>query len=400
VRLKPPARCVGRGAERSVAAEQAPQRTLGQARFNALPRLAATSRADPYTGRRTPDHRTALWVGILGALSLAILSAVLKSESIPHGDDLIYEDIARSPFGVHSYPFGFRIGLPLVVHLLPFGYGTSFLILAWLAAGGAAMFAYLLMTQLGTGRRVAIGLALLLAISPPILVVALRHGRNTDIATVFLMMAATYFIVRRAYWSVAVVLVLGTTVREALLFEIPLAYTLWATRPLDKQALLRTLQVGLPAVGAYIGLRLGINTVGKSQVPGYSGSLIGERLTVIKLGFREPAQEARRLFTVYGPLWLVAPIALRDMPFARRGLVLALAAIVSMTFALDWGRMLLLAAPLFYPASGFVLTRNPRWAKLTFAAFLALAIGYAVYMDISGVRTGIIDAQPPPYPVR
>jgi hypothetical protein len=243
-------------------------------------------------------------------------------------------------------------------------------------------------------------LAFLMCVSPPFLLVMIRAGRNTDIATVFFMLAATYFAVRRAHWPLMLTLLLGVAVREAVLFVIPLAYALWAVRPLDRRALLETAAVGLPAVAAYATIRLGLDTVGEAQVPGYGGSAIGERFTVIGDGLRTAGREARRMFTVYGPLWLVAPLALRKMRFARRGLVLVALSLVAMTFALDWGRMILLAAPVFYPASAFVLERHPRWRAPVFAALLALALGYAVYMDHSGVQTGIIDNGSPPYPVR
>lgn len=339
-------------------------------------------------------------MGLIGAIALGVLSAPIRKEQTPRGDDLIYEDIARHPFGVHTFPFGFRLGLPLIVHWLPFDHTVSFSALALLAAGCAAAFAYLLMRELGGGRRVAIALALLMSILPPFLIVALRHGRNPDIATVFFMMAATYFAVRRRRLQLAVTLLLGAVVREAVLFVAPLAYALWALRPLDRRAALETIAVAAPAVALYAAIRLGISTVGETQVPGYGGSLVAERFTVIKLGLQSAVQEARRMFTVFGPLWLVAPPALRDMRFARRGLVLVALALVSMTFALDWGRMILLAAPAFYPASAYVLARHPRWARPVLATFLLLAIGYAVYMGVSGVKSGIIDNPPPPYPVQ
>jgi hypothetical protein len=347
-----------------------------------------------------PEHRIALVVGLLGGLALALLGALVRSEPTPRGDDLIYQDIALHPFGVHTYPFGFRFGLPAIVHVLPFDYTTSFRLLAYLAATGAGYFAYLLMRELGGARRLAAALALLMCVSPPFLIVAIRDGRNTDIATVFLLMAATYFVVRRRYWPLALTLLAGAAVREAVLFAIPLAYAVWATRALDRRAALRAAAVGAPALAAYVAIRLGIHTVGKAQVPGYGGSLIGERFNVIKLGLQSPFQEARRMFTVYGPLWLVAPFALRSMSFSRRGLVLVALSVVSMTFALDWGRMILLAAPVFYASGAYVLQRNRRWWAPTFAVFLALVVGYAVYMDVSGTKNGIIDNPPPPYPVR
>jgi hypothetical protein len=346
------------------------------------------------------EWRRASAVGVAGAIALAVLSAPIRKEQTPRGDDLIYEDIARHPFAVHTFPFGFRLGLPLAVHWLPFDHAVSFTVLALLAVAGATAFAYLLMRELGGERRVSVALALAMSVSPPFLIVMLRHGRNPDIATVCLMMAATYFAVRRERWRLGATLLLGVVVREAVLFVVPLAYALWAARPLDRRAARDSLAVAAPAVAAYAAIRLSIATVGEAQVPGYGGSLVAERFTVIKLGLQSAFQEARRMFTVYGPLWLVAPLALRDMRFARCGLVLVALALASMTFALDWGRMILLAAPVFYPASAYVLTRHPRWTRPVLAALILLAIGYALYMDVSGVKSGIIDNPPPPYPVR
>ena len=117
-------------------------------------------------------------------------------------------------------------------------------------------------------------------------------------------------------------------------------------------------------------------------------------------GFRALFERPRRLFTVYGPLWFVAPIALREMAFARRGLVLVALSVLAMSFALDWGRMILLAAPVFYPAAAYVLAPRQRWWWPVFGAALALAVGYAIYMDHSGVEKGIIENPAPPYPVR
>lgn len=350
--------------------------------------------------RSEAEWRKAGAVGLAGAIALGLLSAPIRKEGAPRGDDLIYEDIARHPFAVHTFPFGYRLGLPLLVHWLPFDHTVSFTALALLAAGGAAAFAYLLMRELGGERRAAVALAVAMCVSPPFLIVLLRHGRNPDIATVFLMMAATYFAVRRERVSLAVTLLVGVVVREAVLFVVPLAYALWAVHPLDRRAARDSLAVAAPAVAAYAAIRLGVGTVGEAQVPGYGGSLVGERFTVIKLGLQSAFQEARRMFTVYGPLWLVAPLALRDMRFARRGLVLVALAVASMTFALDWGRMILLAAPVFYPASAHVLARHPRWTRPVLAVLVLLAIGYAIYMDVSGVKSGIIDNPPPPYPVR
>jgi hypothetical protein len=157
---------------------------------------------------------------------------------------------------------------------------------------------------------------------------------------------------------------------------------------------------GAPAILLYLGLRLGISTVGEARVPGYGVPLFTGRLTVLGEGLREAPTEIRRMFSIFGPLWIAAPLALPSMRFARRGLVLVAACLLSMTFALDWGRMILLAAPVFYPAGAFTLTAHPRWRAPALVAFAILIAAYAIYMQHSGTRTGILDSPPLLYPLR
>ncbi len=344
--------------------------------------------------------RQAACVGLLGAIALGVLGELSRRERVPRGDDLIYQRMAEHPFAVHTFPFAFRIGLPWLVHVLPFSYTLSFQLLACVGAGGAAGFAYILMSRLHTPRSLAASLALALAVSPPMLVVALRDGRNTDAITVCLMMAAIVLLVERRLRALTITLLVGVAFREAVLFVIPFAYAVWAVQVLDRGAAKRALLVGAPALLAYVALHLAIPSVGKDSVPGYGGSLIGERVDVIETGLRTLPTELRRLFSIYGPLWLAAPVALAGSRFARRGLVLVVCSLISMTFALDWGRMMLLSAPAVYPAGAHTLTRYPRWRIPALIAFGLLIVGYAIYMDRSGVQHGIIDSPPPPYPVR
>ncbi len=361
---------------------------------------AQALQAQDRPARSLPAPRDAVWVGLIGALALCVLSELSRRETIPRGDDLIYEHMAAHPFAVHTFPFAFRIGLPWLVHVLPFSHTLSFELLAWLSAGGAAGFAFVLMCRLGTPRGLAAGLALALAISPPMLIVALREGRNTDAITILFLMAATLCVLERRLRALTLTLAVGVLFREAVLFAIPLAYAVWAVRAWDAGAARRALLVGAPALAVYLALHLAIASVGEASVPGYGGSLIGQRLSVIESGAHTLLTEARRMFSVYGPLWLAAPIALASSRFARRGVVLVACSVFSMTFALDWGRMIFLSAPVFYPAGAHTLTRYPRWRVPALVAFAALIVGYAIYMDRSGVQHGIIDAPAPPYPVR
>jgi hypothetical protein len=347
-----------------------------------------------------PEQRTAVSVAVLGALALAALSLTVGHEAAPRGDDLIYERMATDPLGTHTFPFAYRIGIPWLVHVLPFSHTLSFELLAWISAGAAAGFAYLLMRRLGAARGLAGALALALALSPPMLVVALRAGRNPDAATMLFLMAGTLFAVERRTRALAATLALGVLVREAELFVIPLAYALWSERWWDRRAARRALAVGAPALAAFLALRFAIPTIGGAQVPGYGGPLLGARLSLLGTGARDGLVEARRALSVYGPLWIAAPLALGGMRYARRGLVLVAACLLSMTFALDWGRMIFLAAPVFYPAGAFTLGRHPRWRIPALVALALLIAAYALHMSHGGLRAGIDESPPPPYPVR
>ena len=342
----------------------------------------------------------AVAVGALAFVAIIILDALVRDEPTPRGDDLIYERMAQDPFATHTFPFAYRVLVPTIVHVLPFGHTFSFSLLAWLATGIAAGFLYVLVQRVGAPPGLALGLALCLALSPPLLIVSLRQGRNVDAATVAVMIAAVLFMIDERPRALAVTLAIGALTRESAMFLIPLAYAIWAERLIDVDALRRVAIVSAPAIAIYLALRLGIPTVGREQVAGYGGSLLGGRFDVLHDGLNQIPTELRRMFTVYGPLWFIAPFALRNMRLAQRGLVLVALCLVSMTFALDWGRIILLAAPIFYAAGAFVLRDKRGLSIATLVAFAVLIVGYAGYMQHSGVRTGIIETGPPPYPVR
>lgn len=307
--------------------------------------------------------------------------------------------MADDPFAPHTYVFAFRVAVPWLVHVLPFSHDASFSALAWLFSGAAGAVLLVLLERLGTSRRVSLPLAIALVVSPPLLVASLRQGRSPDPLTTLVMVAGVLFIVERRPVPLALTMLVGALNRESALFLAPLAYAVWAERPVDVRALRTVALAAAPAVAAFVALRLAIPTVGREQVPGYGGSLLGGRVDVVSEALEAPGTQLRRLLSVYGPLWLVAPFALAGMRFARRGTVLVALCALACTFALDWGRILFIAAPVVYGASAWVLDRRPAWRAPVFALLAALIAGYAVYMQVEGVEN-LIEAGPPPYPVR
>lgn len=343
--------------------------------------------------------RVAVAIGVVGTLAIMLLDALVRDEPTPRGDDLIYERMAEDPTAPHTFVFAYRVAVPWLVHVLPFDHELSFGVIAWVCSGAAGAVLFVLLEQLGTSRRIAVALAFVLVLSPPLLVASLRQGRNPDPLTVLVMVSGALFIVARRPRALAATMLIGALNRESALFLGPLAYAVWADRPWDRAALLRAAAVAAPALVAFAALRLAIPTVGREQVPGYGQSLLGGRLEVLKSGLSAPEVEARRLLSIYGPLWLLAPLALKDFWFARRGLVLVVLCLVAMTFALDWGRIAFIAAPVVYAAAAWTLDRRPRLLAPTLVACAVLIFGYAAYMQAAGVDN-IINQSPPPYPVR
>jgi hypothetical protein len=348
---------------------------------------------------RTREWRDAAFVGLAGLLLILLADALVRDQPVPRGDELIYDLMGRDPFGTHTFPFAYRIGVPALVHVSPFGSTFSFSALAWIASAACGALAFVLMRRFAVGRGLAAALALCLVVCPPLLVASLRQGRGVDPESLLVMLAGTLAIVDRRPVVLGAIVLVGALVRESSLFLIPFAYAIWAERPLDREAAGRTLAAGLPGLLAYATLRLALPTVGRDQVLGYD-SLLGGRVDVVRETLREPWVAFRRLFGAFGPLWLVAPFALRDLSFARRGLVLLALCGVAMTFAQDWGRIVLLAAPVIYVAAAHVLDRRRAWAIAAVVAFVVMNVGYAIYMQQTGVEDGLINGPLPAYPVR
>jgi len=194
-------------------------------------------------------------------------------------------------------------------------------------------------------------------------------------------------------------MLVGALNRESALFLAPLAYALWAQRPYDRAALLRTLAVAAPALAAFVALRLALPTVGREQVPGYGEPLLAGRLDMLERGLEHVDVQARRIAGVYGPLLLLAPLAVRQFWFARRGLVLVALCLAAMTFALDWGRIAFVAAPVVYGAAAWTLQRRPRLLVPAVALCALMIAGYATYMQLGGTDN-ISETSQPPYPIR
>jgi hypothetical protein len=323
---------------------------------------------------------------LLGAVDL-----VIKHERGESGDEPFYAAMAAHPGRPHNFPYAYRVGIPYLVHVLPFSQVVSFTLLTFVAVAAAAAALHLLLGDHDVGARVAAGLALGFALSPTLLVVLVRHGRSIDPASVLVMILGALFVERRRRVALAVTLLVGTTVRESTLFLIPYAYAVWSQTWFDRRAMRDVARVALVPVAVYFTLRTAVDAVGRQYIPGYTGPFLHERFEMVKQALSGSTRgvELRRLAYTYGPVWLVAPPALLTSRVTRRGLVIVALCLASMTYAFDWGRIIFLAAPVFYLAAGVVVRDRPRLAAATIALLFAVDIGYGVYLEVHGVAAGI-----------
>jgi hypothetical protein len=338
-----------------------------------------------------------LAVGLLCLAVEVVFYAAIVHQSGVSGDEPYYARIAAHPAGPHNFPYAFRIGVPYLVHVLPFSQAFSWELLALLAAAGAGGALFALLREFEVEPDLATWLAMGFAVSPTLLVVFLRNGREMDAAAILVITLGCLFAVRRRRLALGITLLVGTTIHESCLFLVPFTYALWAERWVDLRALREVAVVAIVPLAVYLFIRESIVAVGEAYQPGYTGSFFQARLDVLRDALQHGGWhvELRRLALVYGPLWLAAPFALRSLPFARRGLVLVGLCVLSMTFALDWGRAIFFAAPVIFVAAAYAVRDNRRLAVAMVAGLLALDLGYGVYMQVHGVKHGLDSTAPP-----
>ena len=340
------------------------------------------------TDSRRRDWRDGALVGLAGLLVLLIADALVQDARTPRGDDQIYELMANDPFETHSFPFAYRFLVPTIVHVMPFSNELSFSLLAWLSTAACGAIAYVLMRRFDVKPWLAAPRAL-----PRHVPAAVRRlaapGHNVDPETVLVMLIGGLAIADRRPLALGITVAIGATIRESALFLIPFAYAYWAARLIDTQALKRTLAAGLPAWRST--RRCGPASRPPPTATAASGASSTRSSTTQGRG--APHLQLVRPALVRGAV-RAAHAALR----ARRpGAVRLLPARLPVRPRLgprDPARRRSCTWP------GRVLDDRRRLAIAAVLAFVALDVGYAVYMQVHGVESNIVNGPLPSYPIR
>lgn len=191
---------------------------------------------------------------------------------------------AGNPFDFHIAPFCWRIGKPLLAKLLPFGLQNSFLVISFVSVWLAGVFSWLLARAFGFSRA--------LALTGLLFFFALQWGPKFFLfefwlpdSTICMLVILAVLLLRRGQLAAFVVVTtLGVTVKESMLFVLPLAYTFTATRWIDWPAARRSALIGLPAVLTFVAIRLAIPAW--NDDPAYVATL-PERLWLVSNGSPE-----------------------------------------------------------------------------------------------------------------
>ena len=248
----------------------------------------------------------------------------------------------------------------------------------WRSRPPAAVL-YMLLSEVGIAPRLALALCVGFVLSPTLLVALLRNGRSVDPLSTLAMMLGCLWIVRRARVALAVTLFVAIGVKETTVLLVPLAYAVWAERPLDAAALRDTAMVAIAPLAAYLLLRAGVTAVGSGYTPEYSGSFLHARWAVLRQSLS--LTELRRLAYTFGPLWVAAAAALRRERFARRGAVLVGLCALALTVSFDTGRVMFIAAPVVVVSAALAVRAHRRAAVALVVTLLLMDAAYAVYME-------------------
>jgi hypothetical protein len=179
----------------------------------------------------------------------------------PHWNDPIdhfkYEYIAEHPLGsFHIQPACWRIGVPILVHLLPFSTYRSFDLLGILFLSLTGGLIYLWLLAIPRPRNEAIlGVLMFYSLGPAVKLL-LRGVESPDPASYFFTVLALYAIYLENDLLCAFSLAAGMFAKETLAVVVPLHYTLKAASLWDVPRLKRSVRVALPAICVFFAVRI------------------------------------------------------------------------------------------------------------------------------------------------
>jgi hypothetical protein len=170
-----------------------------------------------------------------------------------------YIEIAvNGPLNFHIAPYCWRFGKPLLASILPFGLEMSFLSISFLSVLLAGILSWLIARDCGFSRPLALtGVLFFFSLqwAPKFFLFEFWLPDSTIFALIIL---SVWLLLRGNLITFVVVATLGVTVKESMLFVLPLAYTFRAREMLDWRAARQAVALALLPISMLIAIRLAI----------------------------------------------------------------------------------------------------------------------------------------------
>jgi hypothetical protein len=331
-------------------------------------------------------HAPARHLGLLLAL---LLSAALVAEQnrrtrvgytrvdLPTFDAYVYMTMADEPAFFTAAPWGYRVLLPRLVHLLPPRArlrGFEDMALACLVASGGALFLFL--RRLGHGQALSLAGVAMLQLSRPAQLALGIPMLGDPLALLLLLLALLAAAAGAGVLVFAALLALGMLSKELFLLLPPL---LLLERPGGdgwRRALRAALLAALPALAVLLSLRFHWTPYLRTPHPPWNLEL----LRAAAATFREQWYDTGRALLLSGltPLALLGALCGEARPYLKRYGYLALSCLALsllawinvpspvpvVLFGANTERLLLYALPLLIPLALVALERLLRVAAL------------------------------------
>lgn len=165
---------------------------------------------------------------------------------------------SHNPFDFHIAPFGWRVLNPLLAKTLPFNVATSFAILSFVGLWLTAIVMYFVLRRMGLSSN--------LAFTGLLFFLTLGWATRVNLYDFWLTDPLAFLFCVAAFWSIlagkhilfAILLAIGVTAKESVVFVAPLYYTFNARTLVDAKMLRRAFLLAAPAILILVLLRVAI----------------------------------------------------------------------------------------------------------------------------------------------
>ncbi len=288
---------------------------------------------------------------LLIATITAILLAGKIDYSLPQysGIDLFkYKQMALSAPGINleiPHPYVYRIFIPWLAGMLPFGIDVSFYILNLLALSGLSFIVFEFILFFGVNYKPAFFATVAFLFNRYFYqFLAFDYFQASDTFSYFLFILSFLMLSKKKYFSFAIIATLGILTREIALLIIPVGFAYLLEKNAPRKDYISFTAVSFLIIFIFIAVRLAIQIETDDNY-----------LTQIQYGinnFFNPVAFVKRFVVAFTPFSVIPFLFWNELiEFFKKNLFLlvwAIFAVISSLFGNDYERLMSPTAPVFY----------------------------------------------------